>query len=246
MLGRVLHREGKMGMKMLAGAGVLLAALCVTTMAQEAPPAPPQSAAGPGRGMGRDFHGVGGRIAAIEGSTITLESFRGESAKVKITSSTRFVKDGNEATLADFKVGDRVFVTGEQDKDGVWSAQVFGQRAGGPGGRMGMAQAKPEDNGKTYILGELTKIDGTRLTVRKPDHSEQVIEVDDGTSFRNERRESVTLAEIKIGELVRGQGTVKDGVFVAKELSAGRARGPRSSAPAPPGQSAPDSGSPVQ
>jgi len=31
-----------------------------------------------------------------------------------------------------------------------------------------MAQLKPEDNGKTYILGEVTKIDGVKLTVKKP------------------------------------------------------------------------------
>jgi hypothetical protein len=211
--------------------------------------------------MGRDFHGVGGRISAIEGATITLDSFRGESAEVKITSSTRLMKDGREAKLSDFKVGDRVFASGEQDKDGVWTAQVFSQRAGGPGGKMGPAQAKPEDNGKTYILGELNKVDGTRLTVKKPDNTEQVIEVDDGTSFRNERRESVTLADIKIGDFVRGQGAVKDGVFVAKELLTGRARGPRSNAPArpsappppppdgtrpEPGQTAPDANSQVQ
>ena len=91
--------------------------------------------------------------------------------------------------------------------------------------RAWAAAAKPEDNGKTYILGEVAKIDGTKLTIRKPDNSEQVIEVDDDTSFRNERRESVTLADIKIGDFVRGQGALKNGVFVPHELHAGRARG---------------------
>jgi hypothetical protein len=190
--------------------------------------------------MRRDFHGVGGQITAIEGSTVTLETFRGETAKVKITSSTRLMKDGSEVKLSEFKVGDRVFAAGDQDKDGVWTAQMFGQRNGG--GRMGGALAKPEDNGKTYILGELVKIDGTKLTVKKPDNTEQVIEVDDDTSFRNERRESVTLADMKVGNFVRGQGAVKSGVFVPKELNSGRPRGPRSIAPpAPMSDSAPPS-----
>jgi hypothetical protein len=134
------------------------------------------------------------------------------------------MKDGKEAKLSDFKVGDRVFASGEQDKDGVWTAQMLGQRAGAGG--MGGMQARPEDNGKTYILGELTKIDGTKLTVRKPDNIEQVIEVDDNTSFRNERRESVTLADVKVGDFLRGRGTLKSGVFVPQELNAGRARRP--------------------
>lgn len=108
-----------------------------------------------------------------------------------------------------------------------------------------MEQQKPEDNGKTYILGAVAKIDGTKLTIKKPDNSEQVIEVDDDTSFRNERRESVTLAEIKVGDFVRGQGTLKNGVFVPKELNAGRPRGPRQAAAPPGGASqAPDQTAP--
>src|SRR5208337_2171051 len=100
--------------------------------------------------------------------------------------------------ISDFKVGDRVFAAGEQGKDGVWTAQMVRARSGEPGaGRGGMigggGRAKPEDNGKSYILGVVTKIDGTQLTVKKPDNAEQVIEADEETSFRNERRESVTL-----------------------------------------------------
>lgn len=226
---------------MLAAVTVLAVGLCGMAMAQDAPSTSPQGGFGHGRGMRRDFHGVGGQITAIEGSTITLETFRGETAKVKITSSTRLMKDGNEVKLSEFKVGDRVFAAGDQDKDGVWTAQMVGQRNGA--GRMGGMNAKPEDNGKTYIFGELIKIDGTKLTVKKPDNTEQVIEVDDDTSFRNERRESVTLADVKVGDMVRGQGAVKSGVFVPKDLFAGRPRGPRSVAPSAP---SPDAAPPSQ
>jgi hypothetical protein len=228
---------------MWAAVTVLAVGLGGMAMAQDAPPTPPQDRAGQGRGMRRDFHGVGGQITAIEGSTVTLQTFRGETAKVKITSSTRLMKDGNEVKLSEFKVGDRVFAAGEQDKDGVWTAQMFGQRATGvTGPRGGMMNAKPEDNGKTYIFGELVKIDGTKLTVKKPDNTEQVIEVDDDTSFQNERRESVTLADIQAGDMVRGHGEVKSGVFVPKDLFAGRPRKPRPGAPsAPPMDSAPPS-----
>jgi hypothetical protein len=200
--------------------------------------------------MRRDFHGVGGQITAIEGSMITLQTFRGETAKVKITSSTRLMKNGAEAKLSDFTVGDHVSVAGEQDKDGVWTAQRLGQR----NGALGVAEARPEDNGKTYILGELLKIDGTKLTVKKPDNTEQVIEVDDDTSFRDERRESVTLADVKVGDFVHGPGAVKSGVFVPRELVA-RARRTRQQAPPPPPpdampqaqkQAAPDSNEPTK
>jgi hypothetical protein len=215
----------------------LTAVFCSTAIAQDQPDFP-QDAPGAGRGMGRAFNGVGGQITSIEGSNLTLQTFRGDSAKVKVTSSTRVMKDRVPAKLSDFKVGDRVFVSGEQDKAGVWNAQILAQRTGSGGARGGM-QFKPEDNGKTYIAGELIKIEGTKLTVKKLDNTEQIIEVDDDTSFRNQQRESVTLADIKVGEIVRGMGVVKDGVFVPKELNAGRPRGPRPGTPPPPDAAAP-------
>jgi hypothetical protein len=229
-----------MRVNLFTAATALAIALCGIAVAQdETPVAPAQGRARAGRGMAGQFHGVGGEITAIESSTITVQTFRGVSAKIRITSSTQFMKDGKEAKLSEFKVGDRVFASGEQDKDGVWTAQMLGQRGAGAGGMRGM-QARPEDNGKTYILGELTKIDGTKLTVRKPDNTEQVIEVDDNTSFRNERRESVTLADVKVGDLLRGRGTLKSGVFVPQELNTGRARRPQpGTAQVPPPDSVP-------
>jgi len=210
----------------VAAVAIVAAGLTGLAAAQDAPPAGAPQQGGPrmGRGMGMDFHGIGGQITAIDGSIITLQTFRGETAKVKVTESTKIRKEGADAKLSDYKVGDRIMVAGEQDKDGVWIAQMLGQRSGqgGPrGGGMGGQHLAPEDNGKTYIFGVLTKMDGTKLTVKKPDGAEQVIEVDDDTSFHNEHRESVTLADVKVGDMVRGPGAVKDGVFVSKQLTTG-------------------------
>jgi hypothetical protein len=219
-----------MQMKTLAALAILTAGLSSIAVAQDTPPAgaPLQNGQRMGRGMGGEFHGVGGQIMAIDGNTVTLQTFRGDTAKVKVTGSTIIRKEGAAAKLSDFKVGDRIMVAGEQDKDGVWVAQMLGQRRGGEGsphgGGMGGQRPAPEDNGKTYIFGAVTKIDGTRLTVKKPDGTEQVVEVDDDTSFRNERRESVTLADVKVGDMVRGQGAAKDGVFVPRQLTKGAGR----------------------
>jgi hypothetical protein len=219
----------------LAVFAILVASIGGVAQAHDAPPGFAPGQERPGRGLG-----VGGQITAIDGATFTLQTFRGETAKVKITSSTRFMKDRQEAKVSDFKVGDWVFAAGEQGKDGAWTAQMLRARSGGGEGRAGAMRgqpggdgmrAKPEDNGKSYILGTITKIDGTKLTVKKPDNTEQVIEVSDDTSFRNERRESVTLADVKAGDFVRGQGELKGGVFVPRELTAGVPRGPRPGMP---------------
>jgi hypothetical protein len=211
--------------------------LCVMAAAQNAPTAGQDERGGRRMGMGE---GVGGQITAIEGQTITLQSFRGETAKVRIGASTEITKDRAPAKLSDFKVGDRVMVGGKQDKDGIWIAERMGGRSG-QGGGEGRAAMNPADNGKTFIAGEVARIDGARLTIQKPDGGQQVIEVDDETSFRNEARESITLADIKVGQFVHGQGAVKDGVFVPKVLGTGR---PRMGAGAPPqGAGAPQTGS---
>lgn len=200
---------------------ILVAALCAPAMAQDMQPQY-QGQEQPGRRMG-----VGGQITAIEGSTITLQTFRGDTARVSVTQATQFMKDRQPAKVTDFKVGDMIMVRGEQGKDGTWSAEVVRGRSGGDFARGGMhgQRPNPEDNGKTFIVGEVTKIDGTKLTIRKPDSTEQIIEVDDGTSFRNERRESVTLADFKVGDFVHGQGELKNGVFVPRQLMSGRPRG---------------------
>ena len=74
---------------------------------------------------------------------------------------------------------------------------------------------------ESFIIGEVKKIDETKLTILRPDGESQVIEVDEGTSFRNQKRESITLADIKTGDHVFGRGEVKHGVFVPQVLNLG-------------------------
>jgi hypothetical protein len=103
-----------------------------------------------------------------------------------------------------------------------------------------------DDLGKTYITGKITAMDDVKLTVQRPDNVSQVIEVDETTSFRKGGRrggvameggapaaggttpaqiaagsggESITLADVKVGDLVAGQGSVKHGVFVPTNLT---------------------------
>src|SRR5262249_50311807 len=59
------------------------------------------------------------------------------------------------------------------------------------------------------------------LTIARPDGQSQDIEVDENTSFKK-GNESITLPDIKPGDFVRGQGELKNGVFVPKELIVGR------------------------
>lgn len=163
---------------------------------------------------GRRGPGVLGTITAVDNGKTTIKTRDGDTAQVSTSDQTEFRKDRQPAKLADFKVGDMIFVRGEQ-KDGVWQAQMIGARSGGMGGgefREGM--------GKRFISGEVKAISGTKLTILRPDGQSQDITVDENTSFRKDGN-SVTLADIKVGDHVFGRGELKNDVFVPAVLNVG-------------------------
>jgi hypothetical protein len=186
--------------------------------------APPDSSTGqmksdqaPSGHRGPRGPGVMGTIMAIDNGTISVKTLEGATAQVSVSDQTEFRRDRQPAKLADFKIGDQVFVRGEQ-KDGVWQAQMIGGRTGGgPGGPRG-------EMGKNFIAGEVKAISGTKLTIARPDGVSQDITVDENTSFRKDK-DSITLADIKVGDHVYGRGEMKNNVFVPSALNLGQPQG---------------------
>src|SRR5438132_154868 len=88
-----------------------------------------------------------------------------------------------------------------------------------PQTRMQGGNMPPGEN----VAGKVKAINETKLTIARPDNQSQDIEVDENTSFKK-GSESVTLADIKVGDFVFGPGEVKDGTFVSKQLNIGRPR----------------------
>lgn len=202
---------------------VLICSLCA--LAQDAPQAPPSNSQGPPQGswQQRRGPGTGGTITAITENSITLKNRDGQTEQVNLNDKTRYRKGREDAKLTDLKVGDMVFVRGEQ-KDGVWQADVVAERpAGGFGMGGGQNGNFREDLGKRFIVGEITAINGTQLTIQRPDGVSQNITVDENTSFRKDN-ESVTLADFKVGDRVFGRGELKNGVFVPAQLNVGQPR----------------------
>ena len=76
------------------------------------------------------------------------------------------------------------------------------------------------DFGKTWTAGAIQSIDETKITIKRPDNVVQTIVVDENTSFRK-RRDSITLADIKVGDNVSARGALQNGNFVATVLSVG-------------------------
>jgi len=181
---------------------------------------PPQGNMGSGMGMGhgpgRRGPGVAGSITAINENSIQIKTMDGKTAQVNLTGSTQFRKERQAAKLTDFKVGDEIFVRGRQSSDGSWQAEMIAARPAG-GFREGMR----EGMGKEFIAGEVKSINGTQLTIARPDGVTQTISVDENTSFRKQG-ESITLADIKPGDHVFGRGALKSDVFVPTVLNVGQ------------------------
>jgi len=224
----------------VAGVMVVLLLCCGLLLAQSAPPQeahpsqnsrqanasqdsseakPSQNSGASGeqrRGGERGFQrgqGVVGTITAINGNSVTIKSFEGKTATVNVTPQTTLRKDQQQAKLADFKVGDMVFVRGEPAGENTWNAAMMGSRSEA-------TRRFHEGMGKQFIVGEIKSIDGRNLTIARVDGVTQSITVDENTSFRK-NGESVTLGDFAPGEHVFVRGEMKNGVFVPSLLNAG-------------------------
>jgi hypothetical protein len=182
---------------------------------------------------------VQGEVTAVNGATLTLKSEEGDVYTVVTTDNTRIMKGrGNTIKVADIKAGDGAMAMGNLDAPArtLHAAVLMDIDAA-------QIKAARENLGKTYIAGKVTAIDldNAKMTVERPDHVSQTIGFDETTSFKRGRLgrggmgmgmgaaaeappaaagdESITLADIKVGDMVGGQGAVKGGTFIPRQLT---------------------------
>jgi hypothetical protein len=191
--------------------------------------------------MGAQGRMVRGTITATAADRLTLKTDAGDVFQVVITTNTRLMKDRQPVKIADIHSGDGAGAMGVIDAPTktIHAAAVMVVDA---------AQVKKmkDDMGKTYISGKVTAIDELELTIKRQDGVVQKIAVDEGTSFKKGGRragimlqgdgsaslgsgaapgqgqsggESITLADIKVGDMVIGPGALKAGVFVPTQLT---------------------------
>jgi hypothetical protein len=182
---------------------------------------------------------IAGEVTAVNGATLTVKTENDKMVDIVTTTNTRVMRGrGIAAKLADLKVGDGVVAIGNLDGPGgtMHAAMVFAEDAA-------QLKAMKENLGKTYIAGKVTAINtgNATMTIERPDHVVQTIGLDETTSFRRghgrgmagagatpgdgtapetgaSTGESITLADIQVGDRVTGQGALKSGVFVPTQL----------------------------
>ena len=219
-----------------------------------AAPSPAQNPGGYGQRGGRGAGGMGmmgggrgvtGTVTAVAADHFTVKSYVGQTYTVNFRDNTRFLKQvagaggrGNrpeQIKAADIKVGDDITAMGQMDS----SAKSLGARM--------IMQLDPQraqrmrtmmaNYGKTWLMGKVTAIDGTKVTLMGAvDQAEHTFAANENTTFR-ERRNPITLADVHVGDMVRVDGAVKDGAFTAASVAVmamppgGGARMPRNAPP---------------
>jgi hypothetical protein len=229
----------------VVGVVSLALSLGMVVAAQDAPATPqgsPAPGSGPGagtamgqgrgRGSGGAFmggRGVGGTVTEVAADHYTIKTLTGETFTIHYSANTRVLMQPahrpapgamrvppQEIKPADIRVGDVIMAGGEIDTAtksvGAMSVvKLDPERAR----QMREMQAK---FGKTWLLGKVTAVKDTQVTLQSPvDNAEHTFAADENTSFRR-RHEPVTLADIQVGANVRVEGAVKEGVFVASSV----------------------------
>jgi hypothetical protein len=182
---------------------------------------PSTSDRGPRRGGAREGHGTLGKITAIHGNSLQLVKSDGSNITVNLTDKTEFRKDRQPALRSDFKVGDFVMASGDENPDHSLTAQSLRGRsansgAGGEGAGPGGGAAFGE-MGKDFIAGVVKSVDAPKLTVLRADSVTQTLELTEDTSLRR-GRESITMADIQPGDHIVVRGGLQNNAFVPKAV----------------------------
>jgi hypothetical protein len=185
--------------------------------------------------MGR---GTVGTITEAAADHYTIKTELGEIYTVHFSVNTRIVKqpagqprrgqgqgqgDGGERTppqaikATDIKVGDIIAASGEVDGNAKSVGAVFVMLIDPE--RAKEMRAMEANYGKTWLMGRVTAINEVKVSLAGgPDHAVHTFVADENTTFRK-RRDPVTLADVQVGDMVRVEGAIKDGAFVATTVA---------------------------
>jgi hypothetical protein len=170
-----------------------------------------------------------GIITAISDNHITIKNGADEVFDIIVARNTRFDREGQPIKLADIHVGDSLGAGGWLNGKTLRALAVTIGDGKTMQSLFDNQRKVSEGTGKTNVMGNVKAIDGNKLTVERSDKVVQVIAVDENTSIHKAGRtaptaaqphgETITLADVKVGDMVVAVGSVENDVFVAKGLT---------------------------
>src|SRR6202453_3692861 len=169
-----------------------------------------------GDGMGQVFgkgNGVRGTVTAAAVDSFIIRTDEGDTYKVFYSPNTRLMKDRQPIEAADIHVGDMLMAGGLVDTKAKTVGAVVLLDIDAQEVRKARAAF-----GKTWVMGKVTAIHELKITIeRAGDKQTQIVAVDENTGFRK-RREDVTLADVKVGDIISAQGALHGDSFLATNL----------------------------
>ncbi|HMG87565.1 MAG TPA: DUF5666 domain-containing protein [Terracidiphilus sp.] len=221
---------------------LLLGALSLRSFAQDAPQPQDPSQPTPQRGQRGGWgggamlgRGVLGTVTEIAPDHFTVKTENGDLYTIHYSVNTRIMKGGggqrrgqgndNQAPAnpptsikaSEIKIGDAIGASGEIDANAksvgaVVIFQIDAERAK----QMREMQA---NYGKTWVMGRVTAINDVKVTLQGgPDNAIHTFVADESTIFRK-RRDPVTLADIQVGDMIRAEGSIRNGAFLATSVA---------------------------
>ena len=131
---------------------------------------------------------VGGTVASVSGSTVTVTTFDSTTAKVALTGSTTYTLGGKAATKDAVVAGVRIAARGTLGSDGTLTATSVEIQPATAAGTV-------KEKGTSSLT--LTIRDGSTVTVK----------VTSSTTYQVDGVTTPTLADIKVGDVVMASGT---------------------------------------
>jgi hypothetical protein len=206
-LGRCMKSAARLTILAL---GVVMAAGVVSLAQEDNGFGPPDG------GMGQVFgkgNGVRGTVTAAAAGSFTIHTDEGDTYKVLYSPNTRLMKDRQPIEAADVHVGDMLMAGGLVDTKAKTVGAVVLLDIDAQEVRKARAAF-----GKTWVMGKVTAVHELKITIeRAGDKQAQIVAVDENTSFRK-HREDVTLADIKVGDVISAEGALHADTFLATNL----------------------------
>src|ERR1700678_603857 len=223
---------------MVLALGAAMAGSVIDHAQEDSGMGPPDGGDGIGQVFGRG-NGVRGTVTAAAVDSFIIRTDEGDTYKVFYSPNTRLMKDRQPIEAADIHVGDMLMAGGLVDAKAKTVGAVLLYDIDAQEVRKARAGF-----GKTWVMGKVTAIHELRITIeRAGDKQTQIVAVDENTSFRK-HREDVTLADVKVGDVISAQGALHADTFLATDLrimnpEAGHPPGSGREVGQPPGSTAP-------
>lgn len=157
-----------------------------------------------GFGMGRGIGFGDVTITAINGSDLSLKTDDGWTRTITVASGTTITRAGKTIAVGDLKAGDQIVFAEQKGTDGTYTITAI--RVVVP-----------------TVFGQVTKIDGSTITVQTRGGTTETIHVGSGTTYTVNGVTNPSLSDIKVGDGIVAQGTQRsDGSLDAESVTAGQ------------------------